>query len=68
MLNRELIFTWRWEDSPNTTLVTVLFSAIDECKSHLTLVHSEFVEQALRERHLMGWKGCLDNLNKAKLA
>ena len=62
--NNKLIFTWRWQDSPNTTLVKVQFTAIDDNRTLLHLKHSEFVEEEFRDKHQQGWMGCLANLTK----
>ncbi len=62
--NEKLVFSWQWEGSPNTTLVTVLFKAIDEGTTELMLNHSEFIEEGFRDHHLKGWEGCLANLHK----
>ena len=59
-----LVFTWRWQDSPNTTLVKVEFLAIDENTTQIRLNHSEFVEEEFRDKHQQGWMGCLANLSK----
>ena len=62
--HNKLVFTWQWQDSPNTTLVAVDLEAIDETTTKLTLNHSEFVEVQFRDKHEQGWKGCLANLHK----
>ncbi|MCJ8271243.1 MAG: SRPBCC domain-containing protein [Psychrosphaera sp.] len=60
--DQRLVFTWQWENSPNITLVTILFSALDAGRSALELVHSEFADEEQREKHQQGWYGCLANL------
>ncbi|MBL4772810.1 MAG: SRPBCC domain-containing protein [Alcanivoracaceae bacterium] len=63
--NSKLVFSWQWENSPITTIVKILFKALDNNKSSLELVHSEFHEEESRDHHNDGWKGCLTNLTKA---
>jgi uncharacterized protein YndB with AHSA1/START domain len=59
-----IAFTWQWEGSPNTTLVTIKLSETAEGKTQLSLVHSEFIEEGFRDHHQDGWNGCLANLHK----
>ena len=58
----KLVFTWQWQDSPHTTLVTVLFNAGNDGGSELELNHSEFVDADARNKHNQGWQGCLSKL------
>jgi uncharacterized protein YndB with AHSA1/START domain len=60
--DQRLVFIWQWENSPNITLVTILFSALDAGRSVLEPVHSEFADDEQREKHQQGWNGCLANL------
>lgn len=60
----QLIFSWRWETSPNTTLVKVELESVNEQQTKLRLNHSEFIEEGFRDHHLQGWQGCLANLHK----
>jgi len=62
--NQKLVFSWQWEGSPNTTLVTVMFQKVDDKTSKLILNHSEFIEAEFRDHHLQGWHGCLANLQR----
>lgn len=63
--NERLVFSWQWEGNPNATKVTVLFKALDDERSALELIHSEFNDQETCDKHNMGWNGCLMNLPKA---
>ncbi len=60
----KLVFSWQWEGSPNITQVTILFTAIDENKSALQLIHNEFDDQQTCDKHQQGWNGCITNLLK----
>ena len=64
-LNERIDFSWRWQDSDITTLVTVLFKSNGDKGSSLELIHKEFVDQQSCDKHNMGWIACLDNLHKA---
>jgi uncharacterized protein YndB with AHSA1/START domain len=57
-----LAFTWRWEGSPMTdTLVTVELQANGN-GTDLTLTHTLFESEELRDQHTEGWTGCLGRL------
>jgi uncharacterized protein YndB with AHSA1/START domain len=58
---QKLVFTWRWEGSPEDepeTLVTIRF---DERAglTEMVLRHELFTDAATREKHRDGWEGCL---------
>lgn len=63
--NETLIFTWQWEGSPIITKVAVSFKALTDKTSELLLKHTEFADIEARDKHEMGWNGCLQNLPKA---
>jgi len=63
--NESLIFTWQWEGSPIITKVAVSFKALTDKTSELLLKHTEFADIEARDKHEMGWNGCLKNLPKA---
>lgn len=59
-----LIFTWRWKDSPEETLVRIeLRPAKGGCELFLT--HERFLSEASKVEHGKGWDGCLARLPKA---
>lgn len=64
IVSEKIVFSWCWENSPNTTLVTIYLQAIDENTTKLHLSHSEFIEEDFRDHHQEGWTGCLANLQK----
>jgi len=64
IIDKKIVFSWRWENSPNTTLVTVNLKAIDENTTKLELNHCEFIEESFRDHHQEGWTACLANLQK----
>jgi len=59
-----LHFTWQWQDSPNTTLVIINLTEVNENTTLLKLNHSEFTEAEFRDKHQHGWLSCLANLQK----
>lgn len=59
-----IAFTWQWENSPNTTLVSISLSEKGDNVTQLKLVHTEFTEEGFRDHHQQGWDGCLANLHK----
>ena len=63
--DEKLVFTWKWQDSDNTTKVKVLFKIRPEDTSALELIHTEFIDQESCDKHEQGWNGCLNNLIKA---
>ena len=63
--NENIVFTWCWEGSGVTTKVAVHFLALDASNSELTLEHTEFTDEALKDKHGMGWNACLANLETA---
>ena len=59
---RRLVHTWRWEGSEIETLVTVEFESEAADRTRLTLTHSRFAEDEVRDEHDRGWSGCLAKL------
>jgi len=64
-LNKKLVFTWQWEDSPHCTLVEIDFESVSDVSSRVLLKHSEFVDQETCDKHEQGWNACLVNLEKS---
>lgn len=61
-----LVYTWTWETTPQLpgsedSLVTVVFVA-DGDGTLVKLTHSGFKTEAVRDQHVQGWAGCMDNL------
>ena len=59
---RRLVHTWRWEGSEVETLVTVEFEPESAGRTRLTLTHSRFTQEEMRDEHVQGWTGCLAKL------
>lgn len=62
--NRKLAFTWAWRTMPEReSFLTVLITPDGEgCV--LTLIHEQFFDEEARDRHRVGWTGCLDKLER----
>jgi len=62
--NEKLAFTWAWRTMPEReSFVTVLIKP-DGAGSILTLIHEQFFDEPARDRHAVGWTGCLDKLER----
>ena len=60
--HRRLAHTWRWEGSTVESLVTVEFEPESAGRTRLTLTHSRFAEDEVRDQHVQGWTGCIAKL------
>jgi uncharacterized protein YndB with AHSA1/START domain len=58
---RKLVYTWRWENGPADTLVTVDFTPEGEA-TKVTITHEQFANIEDRDKHNEGWNGCLNRL------
>jgi len=57
-----LVYTWAWESTPERrSLVTIELRSADG-GTELVLTHQRFADRDARDRHLVGWIGCLDRL------
>ncbi len=72
----KLVFTFGWEGGEGCggdkvgdmgeTVVTILFEAQGQGNAtKVTLTHEFFPTSEIRDKHSMGWTGCLDRLAKA---
>ncbi|SES94309.1 SRPBCC family protein [Thalassotalea agarivorans] len=60
--NSRIIFTWKWDFSPRTTLVEFTFEAVSSNQTTLFLHHAGFAELEYQQKHGEGWQGCLESL------
>jgi uncharacterized protein YndB with AHSA1/START domain len=60
--NRRLVFTWQWEGSDLETVVTLEFRSVSAKETELTLIHEGFDTEDTRDKHGLGWDGCLAKL------
>ena len=59
-----LRFSWQWEGSEVVTEVELRFRALDAARTELTVIHSEFPDEAMRDQHFDGWRPALANLSR----
>jgi uncharacterized protein YndB with AHSA1/START domain len=68
-----LVYTWTWESNVDAmsgsenTLVEVDFRE-DGDATEVVVTHSGFASPELRDMHVQGWNGCLDNLERRVFA
>jgi uncharacterized protein YndB with AHSA1/START domain len=59
---RKLVFTWSWEgEDMQETLVTIEFHERGN-ETEVVLTHERFPNAEKRDRHQIGWAGCLARL------
>lgn len=60
--DRRVVFTMSWTTAPDReSLVTLAFAATPD-GTELTVLHEQFVDEAVRVSHLQGWTGTLEKL------
>lgn len=61
-LQRRLVFTWAWHDTPaEVSLITLEFTPAGN-GTDLAFLQTPFVDQATRDSHDHGWSGAMDRL------
>lgn len=60
--NEKLIFTWSWLEDEHDSLVTLIFRALNQGETELTLIHEMFISDEERDSHGEGWEGVLQQL------
>jgi uncharacterized protein YndB with AHSA1/START domain len=60
--NEMLQFTWAWQDSDEPASVVTVQLVERDGGTEVTLTHEQFSTAHARDRHALGWKGCLQNL------
>jgi uncharacterized protein YndB with AHSA1/START domain len=60
---RKLVYTWRMEETGESSLVTVRFEPRGE-HTEVVVVHEDIPWESVRESHENGWRGCLDGLER----
>ena len=66
---RRLVYTWQWESNPDlahidgVTVVSVDFIA-EGSSTRVVLEQRDHDDQAARDSHGRGWRGCLDSLER----
>lgn len=58
---KRLVFTWRWGEEEERSLVT-LEVTVAAGGTLLSIVHDQFADPTSRDAHHQGWNDCLDRL------
>ena len=65
--SNKLVFTWISPFSPNDSIVSLLFTKIDDTTTNIELTHTKFEDEESRKNHEGGWTGILNTLSKLYL-
>jgi uncharacterized protein YndB with AHSA1/START domain len=57
-----LVMSWEWSVTPGLSSVVTVMIKADGAFSELTVIHDQFVDAEMRDRHALGWVGALDKL------
>lgn len=62
--DEKLVFTWQWQGDEEAVemLITLMFRAVSDMRSELTLRHERFPNEEERDSHQTGWDGTFDQL------
>jgi uncharacterized protein YndB with AHSA1/START domain len=60
---QKLVFSWQWVGEGEVTQVSLLFKALNDTTSELSLRHSGFNDEQTTQMHQNGWIGCLEKLS-----
>lgn len=61
--DQKLVFSWQWVGEGEVTQVSLLFKALNDTTSELSLQHSGFSNEESAQMHQNGWIGCLEKLS-----
>jgi uncharacterized protein YndB with AHSA1/START domain len=60
--NEKLVYSWAWRGTPDrVSLITINFKP-DSGGTLMTLLHEQFFDDAVRDRHNQGWEAALIKL------
>ncbi|MEM1201417.1 MAG: SRPBCC domain-containing protein [Pseudomonadota bacterium] len=60
--DERLAFTWAWAGTPDRVSKVTIDLADQGGATLLTLTHTQFFDEAARDRHKLGWSACLEKL------
>lgn len=61
--NQKIRYAWKWDETPEETLVTVIFHSNDG-KTEISLTHEGFETEESRKAHDSGWDQYFTGLQK----
>lgn len=59
----KLVFTWVSPCSVDNSIVTIIFTSVDDQTTYIELTHVRFLDEETRSDHEGGWGNILDTLN-----
>ncbi len=60
--DKRLAFTWAWAGTPDRVSKVAIDLVDQGGTTLLTLTHTQFFDEAARNRHKLGWSACLEKL------
>ncbi len=62
--NKKLVYSWAWKSTPERESVVTIELRAAGNGTELTLRHEQFFDKEVRDRHQLGWVGCLSRLER----
>jgi uncharacterized protein YndB with AHSA1/START domain len=62
--DERLVFTWAWRSTPERESRVTVALRREGGGTMLTLTHEQLFDEAARDRHLEGWMGAVDKLER----
>jgi uncharacterized protein YndB with AHSA1/START domain len=59
----KLVFTWVSHCSVDKSIVTLIFTKLEENETNISLSHVRFIDEKTRSNHESGWGNILDKLD-----
>ena len=60
----KLVFSWVSHRSVDDSVVTLIFTKVDDNRTEITLSHVKFIDEDAREDHKIGWGNILDKIDE----
>ena len=60
--DQRLVFTWAWSGTADRVSKVAIDLVDQGGRTLLTLTHTQFFDEAARDRHNLGWTACLEKL------
>ena len=66
--NKKIVMSWNWFESGDPdSLLTIEFDE-NNGETTVTIIHVNLPNEQIRDMHIEGWEGCLENLEKKFLS